>query len=55
VLTLGPEDDLDDILELGQGRFPAHPDPPPDHGADLADPVMELKDGRIRLLVHDLE
>src|SRR5262249_13542682 len=46
------EGDLDDVMELGDGTLAADQDPSPDHGADLADPDVELVDGRDRLTGH---
>ena len=43
----------DDVMELGEGAVTTDQDPPPDHGADLADPDVELVDGRNRLAGHD--
>src|SRR5512135_1695156 len=47
------EGDLDDVMELSEGTLAADQDPPPDHGADLADPDVELVDGRNRRTGHD--
>ena len=42
---VGPaEGDLDGRMEIGQGAVAADQEPPPDHGANLADPDMELVD-----------
>jgi hypothetical protein len=49
------EEDLDDVMDLGEVALTADQDPSPDHGADLADPDVELIDGRIGPLGHDLE
>src|SRR5512135_2252611 len=49
------EDDLDDVMELGEGAATTDQDPPPDHGADLPDPEMDLVDGRISPIGHDLD
>src|SRR6478752_2481168 len=47
------EGDLDDVMELGNGALAADQDSPPDHGADLAAPDVELIDGRDRPAGHD--
>ncbi len=48
------EGDLDDGMEINQGAVAAHQKPPPDHGADLADPDMELVDLGRGFLGHGL-
>jgi hypothetical protein len=48
---VGPaEGDLERVMELGQGAVGAHQEPPPDHGADLPDPDVELVDLGRRLI-----
>ena len=47
------EGDLDDVMKLSEGPLTADQESPPDHGADLADPDVELVDGRNRLAGHD--
>ena len=46
------EGDLKHLMEIGEGAVTAHQEPPPDHGADLLDPSMDLVDLGHRFLGH---
>ena len=54
VVVAPVEEDLDDVLELGQGAVAADQEAPPDHGADLADPEVEQIDLGDGLIGHGL-
>lgn len=48
------EGDLKPIMEIGEGAVAAPQYPPPDHGADLLNPNMDLIDLGHRFNSHDL-
>lgn len=52
---VGPgEGDLDGGMEVGEGVVAADQEPSPDHGADRADPDVELVDLGCGLMRHGL-
>ncbi len=52
-VEVGPaEGDLDRVMEIGECGVGAHQEPPPDHGADVPDPDVDLVDLGRRFIGH---